>query len=33
MVNKIVISPAVDMEARKAMDLRAGDSVRVWQKI
>ena len=33
MINKIVISPAVDMEARKAMDLRAGDSVRVWQKI
>lgn len=33
MANKIVVSPAVDMEARKAMDLRAGDSVRVWQKI
>ncbi|HVM73328.1 MAG TPA: 50S ribosomal protein L19 [Candidatus Paceibacterota bacterium] len=32
MVNKVVISP-IDMEARKAMDLRAGDSVRVWQKI
>ncbi len=23
----------VDMEARKALDLRAGDTVRVWQKI
>ena len=33
MKNAVVISPAVDMEARKAMDLRAGDTVRVWQKI
>jgi len=32
MVNTVIISP-VDMEARKTMDLRAGDSVRVHQKI
>jgi len=32
MQNKVVTSP-VDMEARKALDLRAGDTVRVWQKI
>ena len=32
MANKVVISP-IDMEARKTMDLRAGDTVRVWQKI
>ena len=32
MANKVVVSP-IDMEARKAMDLRAGDTVRVWQKI
>ncbi len=32
MVHKIDISP-VDMDARKTMDLRAGDTVRVWQKI
>jgi len=31
-MNKVVISP-VDMEARKKMDLRPGDTVRVWQKI
>jgi large subunit ribosomal protein L19 len=28
----IVISP-VDIEARRAIDIRAGDTVRVWQKI
>ena len=28
----IKVSP-VDMEARKTMDLRVGDTVRVWQKI
>jgi large subunit ribosomal protein L19 len=33
MKNAVIISPAVDMEARKGMDLRAGDTVRVWQKI
>jgi len=32
MANK-VISPAVDIKNRALMDLRAGDSVRVWQKI
>jgi large subunit ribosomal protein L19 len=32
MANK-VISPAVDTAKLAAMDLRAGDSVRVWQKI
>ena len=32
MKNTVVVSP-IDMEARKAMDLRAGDTVRVWQKI
>jgi large subunit ribosomal protein L19 len=32
MAHKIDISP-VDMESRKTMDLRAGDTVRVWQKI
>lgn len=32
MVNK-VISPAVDAAKRAALDLRSGDSVRVWQKI
>jgi len=32
MANK-VISPAVDTTKRAALDLRAGDSVRVWQKI
>jgi large subunit ribosomal protein L19 len=32
MANK-VISPAVDTTKRSAMDLRAGDTVRVWQKI
>jgi large subunit ribosomal protein L19 len=32
MANK-VISPAVDAAKRAALDLRAGDSVRVWQKI
>lgn len=32
MKNKVVTSP-VDMEARRALDIRAGDTVRVWQKI
>ena len=32
MKNAVIVSP-VDMEARKTMDLRAGDTVRVWQKI
>lgn len=32
MVNTVKISP-VDMEARKKMDLRPGDTVRVFQKI
>jgi large subunit ribosomal protein L19 len=32
MANKVVISP-VDIEARKALDIRAGDTVKVWQKI
>lgn len=32
MEHKIVISP-VDMEARRALDIRAGDTVRVHQKI
>src|SRR5579863_1652288 len=32
MKNVILVSP-IDMEARKSMDLRAGDTVRVWQKI
>jgi large subunit ribosomal protein L19 len=32
MANTVIISP-VDMEARKTLDLRAGDSVRVHQKI
>ncbi len=32
MKNTVVVSP-IDMEARKGMDLRAGDTVRVWQKI
>ena len=32
MANK-VISPAVDTAKRSALDLRAGDTVRVWQKI
>lgn len=32
MAQKVVTSP-IDMEARKALDLRAGDTVRVWQKI
>jgi len=31
-MNKVVISP-VDMEARKKLDIRAGDTVRVHQKI
>ncbi|MEN9561536.1 MAG: hypothetical protein RIQ56_809 [Candidatus Parcubacteria bacterium] len=31
-MNKVVISP-VDMEARKKLDMRPGDTVRVWQKI
>ena len=32
MANK-VISPAIDTEKRSALDLRAGDTVRVWHKI
>jgi large subunit ribosomal protein L19 len=32
MKNQVLVSP-IDMEARKGMDLRAGDTVRVWQKI
>ena len=32
MKNAVAVSP-IDMEARKTMDLRAGDTVRVWQKI
>ncbi|MDO8514405.1 MAG: 50S ribosomal protein L19 [bacterium] len=32
MKNTVKISP-VDMDARKALDLRPGDTVRVWQKI
>jgi large subunit ribosomal protein L19 len=32
MAHKIDISP-VDMTARQTLDLRAGDTVRVWQKI
>lgn len=32
MANKVVTTP-VDMDARKAMDIRAGDTVRVHQKI
>ena len=32
MAHTVVISP-VDMEARKALDIRAGDTVKVWQKI
>lgn len=31
-MNNVVTSP-VDMKARKSMDLRPGDTVRVWQKI
>ena len=32
LVSKIKFSP-VDIEARKALDFKAGDSVRVWSKI
>lgn len=32
MIKGVAISP-VDMESRKNLDLRAGDTVRVWQKI
>ena len=32
MKNAVTVSP-IDMEARKTMDLRSGDTVRVWQKI
>jgi large subunit ribosomal protein L19 len=32
MKNAVNVSP-IDMDARKNLDLRAGDSVRVWQKI
>jgi len=31
-MNKVIVS-TVDMEARKKMDMRPGDTVRVWQKI
>lgn len=32
MTNKVTISP-VDMKARAALDIRPGDTVKVWQKI
>ncbi|MCR4281190.1 MAG: 50S ribosomal protein L19, partial [Candidatus Kaiserbacteria bacterium] len=32
MANTVTTSP-VDMEARKTLDIRPGDTVRVWQKI
>jgi large subunit ribosomal protein L19 len=32
MESKVITSP-VDMEARKKLNLRSGDTVRVWQKI
>jgi large subunit ribosomal protein L19 len=32
MANKVIISP-VDIKARAALDLRTGDTVKVWQKI
>jgi large subunit ribosomal protein L19 len=32
LANKIKFSP-VDIEARKALDFRAGDTIRVWSKI
>ncbi len=32
MESKIITSP-IDMQARKALELRSGDTVRVWQKI
>ena len=32
MVTNIKLSP-VDMDSRKALDFRAGDTVRVWSKI
>jgi large subunit ribosomal protein L19 len=32
MESKVITSP-IDMEARKALKLRSGDTVRVWQKI
>ena len=32
MQNKVVTSP-VDMESRQKLDIRPGDTVRVWQKI
>lgn len=32
MESKVITSP-IDMEARKALNLHAGDTVRVWQKI
>lgn len=32
MESKVIISP-IDMTARKTLELRSGDTVRVWQKI
>jgi len=32
MESKVIISP-IDMAARKSLELRSGDTVRVWQKI
>ena len=32
MANAVKVSP-IDMDARKNLDLRPGDTVRVWQKI
>lgn len=32
MANKVTISP-VDIKARAALDIRAGDTVKVWQKV
>lgn len=32
MANKVTISP-VDIDARKALDIRAGDTVKVWQRV
>jgi len=32
MESKVIVSP-IDMKARKALGLRSGDTIRVWQKI
>ena len=32
MTNKVVTS-TIDMEARQKLDIRSGDTIRVWQKI